>query len=445
MPSPKPNVRSEHKPVKHGASADPSRLKSPVSFYPLLEGEPLSDPVSEGWVMVYSPTATLLKLPDTMPDAEVVLGRYVRNGEVIVPADYPDITERMDRGPVRFYRASFLKEIDAHKYGRLWEYYAFLKLYASGKRHVVLDEVIAEDRAGKKGYGKLHTEAFGYLTYGPDYEREVERIFYGFLRDVGAYMHRSLNYPLWEREHSPKISVITPVKNRARFVGEAIESVLANDFGDWEMVIVDNGSEDGTVEVVERYSREDRRIKLVRTSGESLAGCLNLALKHSRGWIVAQLDSDDTYTPWALRTLYEYHREHRVGLAVSYYEVVDEDGKVIPDLPVVKHLEYSINNLLRVGGAGALRSYRREVLERLGGFDDKNFPHFAEDYDLVLRLSERYPVGRIHSVLYRYRRHAGSTDATREYHFKARTKTAIRWAAIHRRKIYALIGRGALT
>ncbi len=394
--------------------------------------------------MVYSPTATILKLPDPMPKAEVVLGRYLRNGEVRRPADYPDLTERMDRGPVRFYRADFLERIGAREYGRVWEYYAFLKLYALGRRHVVLDEVLAEERAGE-GYGKLHTEAFRYLMYGPDYEREVEGVFYGFLREVGAYMHGPLNYPLRERPHSPKVSIITPVKDRARFIVEAIESVLANDFNDWEMVIVDNGSVDGTAEVVERYAKRDRRIRLVRTSGESLAGCLNLALKHSRGWVVAQLDSDDTYTPWAVRTVYEYHREYEVGLAVSYYEVVDEGGKVIPEIPIVKHLEYSINNLLRVGGAGALRSYRREALERLGGFDERNFPNFAEDYDLVLRLSERYPVGRIHSVLYRYRRHAESTDATREYHFKARTKTAIRWAAIHRRRTYALLTKRALT
>ena len=394
--------------------------------------------------MVYSPAAGILKLPEPMPHSEIVLGRYVRDGEVRRPAHYPDITERMDRGPVRFYRARFLREIGAQRYGRLWEYYAFLRLYASGKIHTVLDEVVAEERVGER-YGKFHTEAFRYLMYGPDYEREVEGIFYEFLRKVGAYMHGPLNYPLRERPHSPKISIITPVKDRVRFIGEAIESVLANDFGDWEMVVVDNGSVDGTAEVVERYARMDGRIKLVRTSGESLAGCLNLALKHSRGWIVAQLDSDDTYTPWALRTVYEYHREHSVGLAVSYYEVVDEGGRVIPELPVVKHLEYSLNNILRVGGAGALRSYRREVLERLGGFDDRNFPNFAEDYDLVLRLSERYPVGRIHSVLYRYRRHAGSTDATREYHFKARTKTTIRWAAIHRRRMYSHLLRRALT
>ncbi len=414
-----------------------------MKVYPLPEGHPLKGLPTDGWVMVYSPGSAILRLPDSLPRSPVVLFNYISDGRVERPAYYPDITEGMRRGPVRFYEAGFLKRIGAERYGSLWEYHAFLSLYSEGKAHAVVDEVVAEENK-KEGYGKLHSEAFNYLMYGPNYEREVEAIFYNFLRRMGAYMDRPMGYPLRTRPHSPKVSVITPVRNRERFIGEAIESVLNNDFPDWEMVIVDNGSTDSTPDVVERYARKDSRIRLVRTAGKTLTECLNIAVRESRGWIVAQLDSDDTYTPWALRTIYEYHRDNPVGLAVSYYEVVDEEGKVIPELPVVKHLEFSINNILRVGGAGAVRSYRREVLERLGGFDERNVPHFAEDYDLVLRISEIYPIGRIHSVLYRYRRHAESTDATRKYHFKARTKTALRWAAIERRRTFNFVRKAAL-
>jgi len=393
--------------------------------------------------MVYSPGSAILRLPDSLPRFPIVLFRYLSDGRMERPAYYPDVTEGMRRGPVRFYEVEFLKRIGAERYGSLWEYHAFLSLYSEGKMHAVMDEVVAEE-SRKGGYGKLHSEAFNYLMYGPNYEREVEAIFYGFLRRVGAYLNKPMGYPLRTRPHSPKVSVITPVRNRERFIGEAIESVLNNDFPDWEMVIVDNGSTDSTPDVVEGYAKKDSRIRLIRTAGKTLTECLNIAVKESRGWIVAQLDSDDTYTPWALRTIYEYHRDNPVGLAVSYYEVVDEKGKVIPELPVVKHLEFSINNILRVGGAGAVRAYRREVLERLGGFDERNVPHFAEDYDLVLRISELYPIGRIHSVLYRYRRHAESTDATRDYHFKARTKTALRWAAIERRRTFNFLRRSSL-
>ncbi len=406
-----------------------------MRLYLLPEGNPLEALPGEGWVAVYSPGVSILSFPRHLPKAEVVFFNYTSGGEVKRPAHYRDITERIRKGPFRLYNVEFLKEIGAERYGRVWEYYALLSLYSEGKTHAVVDEVVAEEPSAED-FGKLHSEAFKYLMYGQDYEREVEEVFYGFLRRVGAYLHRPLNLPLKTPPHSPRVSVITPVKDRVRFIGEAIESVLANDFEDWEMIVVDNGSTDGTDGVVERYAKRDKRIKLIRTAGKSLSECLNMAVRESRGWIVSQLDSDDTYTPWALRTIYEYHRENPVGLAVSYYEVVDEEGNVVETLPIVKHLEFSINNILRVDGAGAVRSYRREVLERLGGFDERNVPHFAEDYDLVLRISELYPVGRIHSVLYRYRRHAGSTDATRGYHFKTRTKTAIRWAAIHRRRVF---------
>ena len=413
-----------------------------MRFYPLPEGSTLDLPQREGWVMVFSPGTSILRLPDTLPDSPIVLFGYTSGGRVEMPANYRDLTERMRRGPIRMYRTDFLKRIGAEAYGRVWEYYAFLSLYAEGGRHAVVGDVIAEGPP-PEDYGRLHSEAFKYLLYGGEYEREVERVFLSFLKRVGAYLPRPLGYPLKVPPHSPKVSVITPVKDRADFIGEAIESVLANDFGDWEMIVVDNGSRDGTPEVVERYARRDRRIKLVRTAGKSLTECLNIGVRESRGWIVAQLDSDDTYTPWALRSIYEYHRENPVGLAISYYEVVDERGERIEEMPVVKHLEFSINNLLRVEGAGAVRAYRREVLERLGGFNEE-LTDFGEDYDLVLRISELYPVGRIHSVLYRYRRHAGSTDATRDYHSKARTKTAVRWAAIHRRRLLNFVRRPSL-
>ncbi|NPA80488.1 MAG: glycosyltransferase [Thermotogae bacterium] len=405
-----------------------------MAFRPIPEGEPLGG-CHDGWVMVVARGASILALPETMPPNPIVYAAYEEDGKVVFPPEFPDITERAMRGPLRFYRGDFLCEIGADEYGSLWEYYATLKLYASGRTHAVLrDRPYAVKGDPPEDFGKLHSEAFKYLMYGPDYERRVEGIFYGFLREMDAFLEAPHRWPLYERPHSPAVSVITPVRNRARFIGEAIESVLANDYDDWEMIVVDNGSDDGTPDVVERYARRDGRIRLIRTAGKTLSQCLNIAVRSSRGWIVAQLDSDDTYTPWALRTIYDYHRTHEVGLAVSYYEVVDEEGRTIPQLPVVKHLEFSINNILRVDGAGAVRSYRREVLERLGGFDEENLPGFAEDYDLVLRISERFPVGRIHSVLYRYRRHPDSTDATRDVLSKTRIKTAIRWSALRRRR-----------
>ncbi|NPB03768.1 MAG: glycosyltransferase [Thermotogae bacterium] len=404
-----------------------------MRFQLLPSGEPLSG-IRGDWVVVYDPDSLILTLPGDLPDAPMVLTFYVQDDKIRRPTDFKDITERAILGPLRFYHGDYLRRIRAEDYGEVWEYYARLRLYVEGLKQRVIPRVLAAIPSDP-GFGKLHTEAFRYLQYGADYERKVETIFYGFLKEIGAYLNEGLNLSLREKPHSPAISVITPVRNRVKFIGEAIESVLNNDFQDWEMVIVDNGSEDGTAEIVERFSRRDKRVKLVRTSGRSLTECLNLAVKHSKGWVIAQLDSDDTYTPTALREIYDYHANHNVGLAISYYRVVDEEGNTIEDLPIVKHLEYSLNNLLRVEGAGAVRSYRREALLRVGGFDERALPDFAEDYDLVLRLSEWFLVGRIHAVLYNYRRHPHSTDAERDPFNKARIKTGIRWATIHRRRL----------
>jgi len=121
------------------------------------------------------------------------------------------------------------------------------------------------------------------------------------------------------------------------------------------------------------------------------------------------------------------------GLAISYYELMDEDGKTLKEFGVVKHSEYDRNNILRVDGAGAVRVWRKKVVDELGRFDVENFGRYAEDYALILKLSERYEVGRIHEVLYRYRRHPGNTDNLLDPELKIRNKNLARHMAAERR------------
>lgn len=407
-----------------------------MNFQLLESGKPLPDRVGD-MLLVYDPGTSIVGDLSSVPKYPLVVGYYTLEDEVCKVADFPDITERAEIGPIRIYDWDFLERIEAFKYGKFWEYYARLKLYASLKNHLVLKEVLSR-KTFKRSYGKLHTEAFQYLQYTNEDEILIERIFIDFLKNLNGYLRKPLNLPLYEKPYKPYISVIIPVKDRERYIGKTLESLLDNDFEHWECIVVDNGSKDGTRDIVRRFSNEDRRIRLVEVSGKSLTECLNIGLRYSRGWIVSQLDSDDIYTPDALRTIYEYHREHDVGLAISYYDVVDDSGNKIEDIDTVKHLEFSINNILRVEGAGAVRSYKREVLEKVGGFDEYNYPHFGEDYDLVLRIVERYKVGRIHKVLYKYRRHAESTDATFPILEKKRIKTKARWVSIHRRRLINL-------
>ncbi|MEO0174874.1 MAG: glycosyltransferase [candidate division WOR-3 bacterium] len=409
----------------------------------LKSGEPLPNRVGDVLAVLEDNAAVIYENLKDIPKHPIVVGKYIYKGKVFDVGDFQDFTERAELGPLRLYHWDFLEGIKAWKYGKFWEYYARLQLYIIGKNHLVLDRVLSE-RFSVEGFGKLYSEAFKYLTYSQEDEIALEGIFKDFLVKIGAYLNKPLDLPLKEKPHKPYISVIIPVRNRERFIGKALESILENDFPHLECIVVDNGSTDNTREIVKRFSQGDGRIKLVEVYGESLAGCLNMGIKNSKGWIISQLDSDDFYSKDALRTVYEYHKEYPVGLAVSYYQVVDEKGNPIGEMGTVKHLEFSINNILRVEGAGAVRSYKREVLERIGGFDEVNFPNFAEDYDVVLKISELYRIGRIHKVLYYYRRHPESTDATRPLLEKKRIKNSARKSAFWRRRVLNLTKQPAL-
>jgi hypothetical protein len=124
----------------------------------------------------------------------------------------------------------------------------------------------------------------------------------------------------------------------------------------------------------------------------------------------------------------------KAGLAVSYYDLMDEAGAVLEEFGVIKHLEYNRNNIMRCDGAGAVRVWHRKVIAEFGGFDEKELGHYGEDYDLVLKVTEKYDLDRVHQVLYRYRRHPDNTDAKRDDRMKLWNKTVARQHALKRRR-----------
>jgi GT2 family glycosyltransferase len=179
----------------------------------------------------------------------------------------------------------------------------------------------------------------------------------------------------------------------------------------------------------------DQRVRLLHCPENVIAKSLNTGVAAAQGRYIAQLDSDDEYIPDTLRSMVGYLEENpEMGLAISYYELMDERGKSLEEFGIIKHLEYNKNNILRVDGAGAVRVWRKSVLKEMGGFDEKELGGYGEDYDLVLKVSERYQVGRVHEVLYRYRRHGGNTDALIDNQRKIRAKSLARQNALRRRR-----------
>ncbi len=281
--------------------------------------------------------------------------------------------------------------------------------------------------AGEKG-------GFSYLFYTREMEREFEFVFKDYLRRVGAFLrHRNavVEYPP-DAAFEVMVSIVIPILNRRRFIRRTIDTVLAGTFSDFEILVVDNGSTDGTQEEVRAI--RDPRVRLIENDGTCIAEALNRGIREARGKYIAQLDSDDEYVPETLETMVAYMETHpRCGLAISYYDLIDEEGNPIEELGVIKHLEYDRNNILRVDGAGALRFFHKKVLEEMGLYNVEKYGNFGEDYDMVLKISEKYDVDRVHAVLYRYRRHPDNTDVQRPAEMKIYNKNNARQEALQRR------------
>lgn len=374
-----------------------------------------------------------------------------------------DITERANLGYVKCYTIAALQDVGMYgeQFNRAEEYDLRLRLSEKFELiripeplySVIISPEKEEEKRANVGASKLFFPGegkyggFSYLFYDKDEEQEIELAFERFQKRQGFYLsheNAKVQYPAGAH-FTPMVSVIIPVFNREKFIGRALDSVLANDFVDFEIIVVDNGSTDRSIAVAEEYVAKHRgRIQLIKNTKNIIAYSLNLGVNAAKGKYISQLDSDDEYTPGTLASMVDYLENHsKCALAISYYDLIDENGTPLQEFGIIKHLEYSRNNIMRVDGAGAVRMWHRKVIKEFGGFNEDKFGHYGEDYDMVLRVSEKYDVGRVHEVLYRYRRHADNTDVTRDPEMKIVNKLRARHLAIERRKrINQRIARG---
>jgi glycosyltransferase involved in cell wall biosynthesis len=185
----------------------------------------------------------------------------------------------------------------------------------------------------------------------------------------------------------PAVTVIIPTFNRAAIVGRAIRSVLAQTFQDWELIVVDDCSTDGTGQEVRSFS--DHRIKYIRHDRNRRGGAArNTGLRCARGEYVAFLDDDDEWLPEKLEKELQVFRssDPLVGLVYSGMILSDECGRIlkvrVPTISGWVHDELLDRDFI---GSCSRVTVKKQVLDRVAGFDDA----FAncQDYDLWLRVT----------------------------------------------------------
>ena len=202
-----------------------------------------------------------------------------------------------------------------------------------------------------------------------------------------------------------KVSVIMPTYNEGSYIKQAVESILESIYENIELIIIDDGSSDKTLDIVHSYS-DDRLSIVERTNESGVTSARNKGIKLASGDYISVHDADDWSDPERFERQIAYLDEHpEVALVGTGAYLVDEDGDAqsrrrvleTPSLDdLIEHNEFVHGSVMM----------RRDVLQEIGGYDEW-FP-VAEDYDLWLRLADEYEVRNIDEPLYYFRQHDDS-------------------------------------
>jgi glycosyltransferase involved in cell wall biosynthesis len=206
------------------------------------------------------------------------------------------------------------------------------------------------------------------------------------------------------------VTIVIPCYNQAHFLGEAIESALGQTSRAHEVIVVDDGSTDATMEVASRYES----VRLLRQVNRGLAAARNSGLCSAQGDYLVFLDADDRLLPHALEsglTCLAAHSE--AAFAYGHVKLIAGDGTPLPTPPQVNverehYLELLRNNYIWTPGAVI---YRRDLLDTVGGFNER--VSASADYELNVRIARKYPIRCCGQILLEYRVHG--ENMTRNY------------------------------
>jgi glycosyltransferase involved in cell wall biosynthesis len=219
-------------------------------------------------------------------------------------------------------------------------------------------------------------------------------------------------------DNTPLISVCMPVHNAERYVPQAIESILGQTLGDYEFLILDDGSTDDSLEVLRGYAARDPRIRLTSRPNKGLEATCNELVAQARGEFLARMDADDFALPQRFARQVEYLRAHPDCVLVgSRVRVIDSDGDPLCDWCTEQEHEALDAQLL--GGERTTPISHPSVMMRRGAvLAVGNYGPFKllEDYDLFLRLAEYGRLANLPEVLLQYRIHASNSSKTAWWH-----------------------------
>lgn len=193
------------------------------------------------------------------------------------------------------------------------------------------------------------------------------------------------------------VSIVLPCYNGAGFLAQSIDSVIAQTFTDWELIIVNDCSKDNSLEIMQRYADEDSRIRIINNEHNlKLPGALNRGFQEAKGKYLTWTSHDNRMAPTMLEEFVRYlDANPDKGLVTACYAAFSL--KTGEQLYEVHHPDPQLHLPLYNCVCYAFM-YRREVLETVGEYDTTLF--LVEDYDYWVRIWQKYLIGKIYKVLY---------------------------------------------
>ena len=213
---------------------------------------------------------------------------------------------------------------------------------------------------------------------------------------------------------APTVSIVMPVYNTEAYLDDSVASILGQTFLDWELICLDDGSSDGSLQILRRYERTDPRVRVVTRPNTGVARARNDGIAVARGRYIAAMDSDDIALPDRLRRQVDYMETYPecVGLGAAV-RVVGQDLSPIKD--ELKPLDHETIDCQTLAGSGcAIRQsvamFRTEALQSIGGYRDEYIT--CQEIDLYLRLAEIGRLANLPDILLLYRLRLGSINRT---------------------------------
>lgn len=210
-----------------------------------------------------------------------------------------------------------------------------------------------------------------------------------------------------------KVSIVLPVYNGEDYLPQAVESVLAQTYSNWELIIVDDCSTDGSPAIMEKFAQKDSRIQIIHNmKNQKLPESLNIGFRQAKGSYFAWTSDDNVYLPDAIETMvHGLESCPECGLVYCDMDYIDKNGKK------TGASTDSGGNIRLDDCIGGCFLYRREAAQATGEYDRDMV--LVEDYDYWLRMSHRFPLRHLPVCKYQYRYHPESLTMTRSAQIQA--------------------------